>query len=734
MNLDNHTIQKIQSLLDEGYKLRSSNINESLLLTERAQKLSEEVNDPNLLAKSLSRLSLYYMIKGDFGKSMELAHKAIHYFETVDDKLNLADAKFNMASVFYKTDNYHLGLINLLDCLQIYRQANDHHNIGRVYKSIGTIYEYFGDHSKATAAYQSTIDHAILAGDKSLESNAYNPLSGIYLKKGDLDKAFDLAQSSINIKNETGDIRGLAFAIYAKAKVLTALKNYEEAERNFLESLRIHKSFNELLGSAMTYRKLGEMYLISNQLSKAKDTLHLAREFSYQNHIAIIKYKSNYHFYQLYKKLNEPEKALLYLEEYFLQKDLVVKNQTLTIIDNFELLNKVETMRRESEIQKERAEILEKKNRAETLAVMKQDFLSTMSHEIRTPLNAVITISNLLDNNIIDSEEKELVKSLKFASNNLLLLINDILDFTKLESGKMSLDKSPSLLKNVLLNIQGTYEGSAIEKGLKLYLNHDLEDEIYHVFDDNRISQILVNLIGNAIKYTEKGIITIEVQTLNKSSNSDLIRFSVSDTGVGIPAENQKSIFDSFSHTQKVRTRKQGGTGLGLAIVKKLIELHQSEINLISRPNLGSTFYFDLMLTKVVKENRVIESIENSLVGKRILLVEDNPINALVAGKLLNKWGIVTNHQVNGLKGIQTAGEEKFDLILMDIHMPEMDGFEASKWIRTNKNPNQNTPIIALTADITAEYNQEYGNYFNVFLRKPIEMDKLHEKLILFIK
>jgi signal transduction histidine kinase len=685
MSSDNHhTIQKIQSLLDEGYKKRTSNITESVLLTERARDLSEEINEPNLLAKSLSKLSLYHMIHGEFGKSMELAHKAIHYFETVDDKLNLADAKFNLASVFYKTDNYHLGLINLLDCLQIYRQANDHHNIGRVYKAIGTIYEYFGDHTKATAAYQSTIEHAQLAGDKSLESNAYNPLSGIYLKKGDLDKAFELAQSSINIKNETGDIRGLAFAIYAKAKVLTAWGKFEEAEKNYLESLRIHYSFNELLGTAMSYRKLGEMYLLGGQLDKALDTLTKARDFSYQNHIAIIKYKSNYHIYQLYKKLGKPEKALGFLEEYFMQKDLVVKNQTLTIIDNFELLNKVESMRRESEIQKERAEILEKKKRAETLANMKQDFLSTMSHEIRTPLNAVITISNLLGNNNSNPEEKDLINSLKFASNNLLLLINDILDFTKLESGKMTLDKSPTLLVNVLQNIKATYEGMAVEKGLKLYLNHDLDETIYYEIDDNRISQILVNLLGNAIKYTEKGIITIEVQTINKSAQSDLIRFSISDTGVGIPTEIQNEIFESFSQTQKVLTKKQGGSGLGLAIVKKLIELHQSEINLISSPNMGSTFYFDLFLTKVEKESLIINAPQNTLEGKKVLLVEDNPINALVAGKLLSKWGIKSNHQVNGLKGIELAAQEKFDLILMDIHMPEMDGFEASIWIRTH--------------------------------------------------
>ncbi|MDZ4668119.1 MAG: ATP-binding protein [bacterium] len=733
MNITSNTLS-ILTLLDEAYKLRTSNLTESIEYTEKALLKSQEINNPELIAKSYSKLSLYYMIIGNFAKSVELANNAIRYFETVEDKLNLADAKYNIASVYYKTDNYHLGLINLIDCLQIYKQANDHHNIGRVYKSLGTIYEFFGYEVKATEAYMATIEHAKLVGDKNLESNAYNPLSGIYLKKGDLDQAMKLAQSAIDIKNETGDIRGFAFAIYALAKVQTALGQFEKAEKNYLESYSIHQNFNELLGTAMTLRKLGELYFISKQYDKALETLLKARDFSYKNHIAIIKYKSNYHLYQLYKEMLQPEKALAFLEEHLSQKDLVVKNQTLTIIDNFELLNKVESIKRESEIQKERAEILEKKIRAENLSNMKQDFLSTMSHEIRTPLNAVMTIANLLGNNIKNEEEKDLVQSLKQASNNLFLLINDILDFTKLESGKIKLDKAPYKLLSVVENLYSTYHVIANEKGLKLSFIHELNENDLYEFDNTRVSQILVNLLANAIKYTERGKITLEIRTINRKQESDIMRFSVTDTGIGIPVEEQKLIFDRFAQVKEVRTRKYGGSGLGLAIIKKLIDLHQSEINLISSPNNGSTFYFDIELTKVLKIIEPFSLTNNPLKDKHILLVEDNPINALVAKKLLAKWELTTKHQINGIMGIEMAALEKFDLILMDIHMPEMDGFEAAKWIRTHENPNKETPIIALTADITAEFNQDYQGYFDFFLRKPIEMDKLLEKLKLFIK
>lgn len=727
-------VQKIVSLLHEAYEIRGNNIAESIKLTQRALELSEENKQPELIAHSLTRLALFHMIKGNYTQSNELSEKAINYYETINDDLGIANARFNIASVYYKTDNFHMGLLNLIECLQIYKKHNDHHNMARVYKSLGTIYEYFGDEIKAISAYEETISHAAMVGDRNMVSNAYNPLSGIYLKKGELTTAMDLAEKAIQIKRETGDTRGYAFSVYARAKVFSVMGEFGLAETDYKESLKIHQNTNELLGTAMTLRKLGQMYLASGQFDKAAETLNEARAFSYKNQVAIIKYKSNYHLYELYKKLDHPGKSLQYLEDYLHEKELVVNNQTLTIIDNFELMNKVEAMKRESELQMERAEMLEKKTKAENLAHIKQDFLSTMSHEIRTPLNAVITIASLLESHATE-EDRQLIHSLKFASNNLLLLINDILDFTRLESGKMDLEKRRTPIKNLFENLIKTYSGLALEKNLDLNLT--LDDSLhgkYYEMDETRLSQIMVNLIGNAIKYTNQGRINVEVRLIEMDNQTDSIRVSVEDSGIGIQEKDQSLIFESFSQTQDVKTRKHGGSGLGLAIVKKLVELHKSEINLISRPGLGSVFYFDLILEKSMEQVQVTKTLDHNLKGKRILLVEDNQINAMVAGKLLAKWELETKHVANGLLAIEAVSKEAFDCILMDIHMPEMDGFEATKWIRTHENPNKTKPIIALTADITAENEGNFKNYFNVFLRKPIETEKLLENLVKFIK
>jgi hypothetical protein len=603
--------EDIQTLLVHAYSLRVSNLNESIKLTNKALKLSENLLNSELAAQSLSKLGLYFMVKGNYILSNDFSNRAIRYFETIGNERGIADAKFNIASTHYKSDNFQLGLLNLIDCLEIYKKHADYLNIGKVYKSMGTVYEFLGDQKNAIHSYNETIVNAKIVGDKNLESNAYNPLSGIYLKQNEIKKALELANLAMDMKLDSGDERGYAFSTYARAKVYAYLGKYKEAESDYLTALKIHIEGTELLGSAMVYRKLGELYILSHQNDLAIKTLLIAKEFSYKHQIGIIKYKTNLLLYQLYKKLDKTSEALSYLEEYNITKEQVINNQTISIIENHKLLDKLNSVKREAELQKEKAEMIAKKNEAENLANLKQDFLSTMSHEIRTPLNAVITIANLLQSNS-NEEEVKLVKSLKYAANNLLLLINDILDFTKLDSGKMALEKQPFDIKKLFYDIQQMYIGLATEKGLAISLKFDSKLKDFYELDETRISQIMANLIGNAIKYTSNGEIKIELYILSSKQNSDKIRISVEDTGIGIETNKIQEIFDSFSQIQNVRTRKHGGSGLGLAIVKKLVNLHNSEIQVISTIGKGSIFYFDIAFQKsdfITKNESVKEKV-----------------------------------------------------------------------------------------------------------------------------
>ncbi len=718
----------VVSLLDDAYSGRINNLKRSVQLSQKALTLSRELENDALIGRSLNQLSLFNMIMGEYAASIKFAEEALKYFEKLNDEKGIADAKYSIAGVYYKTDNYHLGLIYLIDCLTIYRKFNDYFNQARVHKSLGTIYEYFGDQKNAIKSYETAIETAIKAGDVNLESNAYNPLSGIYLKQQKVDKALEIIERSILIKTQNGDIRGLGFALYGRGKVFVKLKRYLEAGEDFKKAIEIHIEAGDKLGLGMAKHKLASLYKDMGQLDKAKELAHKTLKLSEEYNIVIINFKCHHLLYEIHKQEGDNLKALEYLEHYLTEKEVVINTQTLKAIENYELIAKMEALEKEAQTQLEKAEIIEKKDRAEQSARVKQEFLSTMSHEIRTPLNAVITITSLLKERS-DEEDKQLLESLKFASNNLLLIINDILDFTKLDTGKVQLELRPCNFTALLENIKRTYENLAKEKGLKISLRTGLDVADNYQVDETKLSQILGNLIGNAIKYTDHGEVDIEIDKTSGDQYTDVLRFKISDTGIGIPETYFDEMFDSFSQPKSITTRKQGGSGLGLAIVKKLVELHGSEVQFTSEVGKGSKFYFDLQLKKsgIPVKSPTKRSIE--LKDKTVLLAEDNMINAMVARKLLSNWGIVTEHAKDGIEAIAKSKLKVFDFILMDIHMPEMNGYDATMHIRSNESPNIHTPIFALTADITAENVDDYVTYFNGFLRKPIEIDKLYEAL-----
>jgi signal transduction histidine kinase len=719
----------INQLLSDSFALRVSNLTESISKTNEALQISREHQIKELIGKSLNQLALFYMIKGEHELSKKASAEAIEIFQELNDEIGLANAKYSIASIYYKTDNYQLGLINLLDCLTIYKKHNDYFNIARTQKSLGTIYEYIGDEKNAIKAYEDSIRSALEIKDRNLESNAYNPLSGIYLDQNNIDKAYEIISKAVVIKRATGDIRGLAFALYGRGKVFFKTKEYDKAEADFKEAIRIHLEMNERLGIGMCYYKIAKLYLDTSRHDLALKNINLALEVSTKFNIVIIRYKSYFILYELYKKENKIELALSYLEEYLKVKEQVINVQTTKIIENYELIKAMESIENKNMLERERAAIYEKTQRAEQLAKIKQDFLSTMSHEIRTPLNAVISISNLLKERQ-DPEENQLIASLNFASQNLLRIINDILDFTKLDAGKVRLEHKPYALDQLLVEIKNTYQPLANEKGLDVFLNIDTKIAKSYLFDSTKLTQIISNLISNAINYTSKGSVQINLKLLNRVDKRDLLRFEVQDTGVGIAEKDLTDIFDSFSQPQSITTRTQGGTGLGLAIVKKLVGLYGSEIHVSSKVNTGSTFYFELMLEStnitLFEINRDISKLE----GKNVLIVDDNLINTMVAKKLLNKWGIIVHQAGNGSEAVEIANLQKFDFILMDIHMPIMDGYEACSIIRTTANKNTKTPIFALTADITADQVSSNISNFNGFLHKPIEIEKLKEALL----
>jgi tetratricopeptide (TPR) repeat protein len=265
--------QEIESMLRLAYELRINNLEQGVALTSSAIQLSADENLPALVAKGNNRLGLYFMILGQFADASKYSEKALAYFEQVQDLAGIADAKYNIAGVHYKTDHFHLGFQYLLDCIAIYQKLGDAYNESRALKSLGTIYEWFGDIDNAVTTYTRAIETARLANDLNLESNAYNPLSGIYLKQGKIELALSTIEKSIAIKEKTQDVRGLAFALYGRGKVFLQLKKMNLALQDLEQSQRIQQEMGDKLGLTMAYNKLGVLFLECGDYEKARFNL-----------------------------------------------------------------------------------------------------------------------------------------------------------------------------------------------------------------------------------------------------------------------------------------------------------------------------------------------------------------------------------------------------------------------------------------------------------------------------
>ncbi len=728
LNLQATMTLRIEHLLEEAFAIRVNNLKQSIVLTLEALELSKEICNQSLIAKSFSRVAFFYMIQGDYKQAIALANNAEAIYELLEDEVGLSDAKYTIASVYYKSDNLQLGLKYLLDCLVIFTKHNDYLSQAKVYKSLGVIYEYFGDIDSAREVYQSAIEAAEMIGDVNMMTNVYNPLSGLYLNEDKVDEAMELIQKSIDLKTETGDVRGLAFAFYGRGKVYAKKQAYQLAEADYKKSIEIHMQMGEKLGQGITFQKLAVLYFLQEQFEASKEFAFKALEFSVIYKSRMVKTKASYLLYEIFKKQENIQDALVYLEVHHAELQKNVHSQTFQIIDSYKMIHNMAAKALEDKLDIEKNEILEKKNKAELIAKAKQDFLSNMSHEIRTPLNAVTTITTLLKERA-DAEDQQLLESLKFASNNLLLLINDILDFTKLETDKIQLENRPSHIRDLLTNIKNTYESLAKEKGLELVLQ--IDDKIGDVFeiDEMKLAQILGNLINNAIKFTDKGSVALSVKYVDKTTGAYKLRFNVTDTGIGIPEDFLGEIFDTFTQPKSVTTKKQGGSGLGLAIVKKLTALYGSEVTIQTEIGKGSTFSFELLLKTAQKKVVSQQKINSQLNELKVLLAEDNKINMLVATKLLSRWGVHADCAVNGIEVLEKATQKKYDIILMDIHMPELNGYDATKQLRQTEGINKHTPVHAFTADIVANVQNEYVQYFDGFLRKPIEVDELYAAL-----
>lgn len=384
-----------------------------------------------------------------------------------------------------------------------------------------------------------------------------------------------------------------------------------------------------------------------------------------------------------------------------------------------------------SEIKMTQFELMKAKQKAETASRAKSRFLSNMSHELRTPLNGIIGSSNLLLQEVFLPEQRSHLEILKYSSEHMMVLINDILDFNKIESGRFELENLPVNLRTFLKKLEAQFSVQAHTKGLLFLLDVDENLEAEFLTDETRLNQIFSNLLSNSIKFTHTGGITLGARKLSSTSKKSVIQFMVKDTGIGIPAHKQHEVFESFTQADTDTTRKYGGTGLGLAISRKLVGLFSGDLQLHSEEGKGSTFYFTIELE--INENAKLY-INDSKVKQlpvfdrlRVLIAEDNSVNMSVVRRFLVKWGIEVHEATNGLEAVEKCRQDSYDLVLIDLEMPEMDGATALAEIRKM---HPQVPAIAFTAAVYEDMKVDLiRKGFMEVVPKPFRPEDLHSKI-----
>lgn len=369
--------------------------------------------------------------------------------------------------------------------------------------------------------------------------------------------------------------------------------------------------------------------------------------------------------------------------------------------------------------------------KADMAGSIKEQFLANMSHEIRTPLNSIIGFSNLASKTVLTGEQKDYINFIKSSGENLLYIINDILDFSKLEAGKLQISKLPFELNEICRFIEMLFQVQLTEK--KIHFSWQIAENIplHLTGDDDRLKQILTNLVSNAIKFTGPGgRISLRLSLVTKTDDTVMIRFGVKDSGIGIPEDKLKTVFERFEQADSATTRKYGGTGLGLSIVKHLVSLQNGSVDVNSKINEGSEFIVNIPYTINLLGTEEKHSTETMAVEKkyrtdaRILIAEDNKMNQLFLKYLFQNWKTSFTLATDGKEAIELIGANEYDIILLDIQMPQVDGFGVAKWIRANKSAK--VPVIALTAHtLPSEIEKTIEAGMNDYLPKPIKEENL---------
>lgn len=685
-------------------KEEKNSISKALLFTEKAISLAKKNKQKVKLGNAYLQLATLYFDIEKNDLSIDNYIRAINVFDKKNPTTNLALAYYGLGKCYLKKNKIAIAEIYFEKAKTLYEQLNILEAIELINLQKGIIKKEKKEYAIASEILKSVIENLTDDTFATTKTEAYFQLGEIEMAKGKFISAIDY----YNLANSSNSNNKTDFSI--SKRIFKQLSVAYEKANNPKQSLVFLKKYSRISDSITThfYSNASENMVDKTQFDEQlKKIEQLDKEKKSQ--------QEKLRFSKLIFVLSIALISILSLLSFSLYK-----NNKIRITSN----KLLEEKNKELTIEKEKAEEASK---------ARAEFLSTVSHELRTPLNAINGITYLLLQEKPKASQLNYLKSLEFSGSYLLNFINDILEINRLESDKIQVEKINFNLKELIENITTSFKEFIHENNTKCHLTIDSSISEYLKGDPTKLSQIVINLLNNAIKFSKNGDVWFTIKNIEESDETIKLHFEIKDNGIGIPLEKQEAIFDSFSQGSVEINRTYGGTGLGLSIVKKILELMGSTIHLSSESGKGSTFTFELLFDKGQKEalkSTPITTITN-INKKVILLVEDNKINQMITQKMLENKGISCVIIDSGEEAIENVKTNQYDLILMDVHLPGMSGTEATTTIRTFDNK---TPIIALTA-ISLNENKETLLSFgmNEVITKPFEPDHFYSVIFEYL-
>ena len=684
--------------------------------------------------------------KDNFKNALYFSQLAIELSKIKKDSISISKSYASIGYVYFKMKHYNDAILSLKNSIAHFISKKPISEKASIYYLLGSCYMENNDARNAELYFNKA--ELIYKTEKNTgASSLLNLQKGIvYSAKGNDDLARILFSNLILESDKKQDVYQIkAEALYQLA-VLEFRHNRNALSLNYLDkSLAINiKDNNNIDQKSKIYLLMSKCYERTNDNNKG--FFYLKKYLVYNDSLKNSENsKSAYADYSQFKE-TERLKQINELDRELREKDKLSRYSKLIAILAVALIsilslmsivlykNNVIRSRSNGTLMHKNKELVVAKNNAEKAMQARSDFLSTVSHELRTPLNAINGLTHLLLQENPKKSQIEYLNSLKFSGNYLLTFINEILEANRIASHKIDVEKINFDLKDLVNNVQNSLKeiASINNNDYEVEIDNDIPKNI--IGDPTKISQILINLINNALKFTKNGKVSITVNLEKQENNVSTIKFKISDTGIGIPKDKLESVFESFSQGSIEINRTYGGTGLGLTIVKNLVEIQGGTIHLESEINKGSCFWFVLEFENAAIQSDLVNIDaydSNTLIGKKILLVEDNKINQMITNKMLSFKKITCDIVDNGEAAIEKARNNHYDLVLMDVHLPGINGTEATKTIREF---DQKIPIIALTA-ISLNENRELLLGFGMtdILTKPFDPEKFYEIIAKYV-